>query len=109
MGLIQRAIETMGIPTVGVSIVRRFSEMVRPPRTVFLPWPFGHPLGEPFKVAQQMTVLHAALKALFSIQTPGEIVDLPFKWKDQVYPDDPFAGPGPLSPADAPSNHGPQA
>lgn len=85
VGLIQRSIETEGISTVGISIVRRFSEKVKPPRTVFLRWPFGHPLGEPFNVPQQRTVLKAAFKALYSIETPGEIMDLPFTWKKEKY------------------------
>ncbi len=81
MGLIQREIEAAGISTIGISIVRSFSEKIKPPRTVFLPWPFGHPLGEPFNVAQQGIVLIATFDALYSISTPGEIVDLPYKWK----------------------------
>jgi hypothetical protein len=81
VGLIQREIESWGIPTVGISILRGYSEKVRPPRTVFLPWPFGHPLGEPFNVDQQKAVLMEALRALHSIKTPGEIIDLPFEWK----------------------------
>lgn len=85
MGLIQREIEAAGISTIGISIVRGFTEKIKPPRTVFLPWPFGHPLGEPFKVAQQRTVLVAALDALYSIKTPGEIIDLPYKWRKEKY------------------------
>lgn len=85
MGLIQREIEAQGIPTIGISIVRKFTEKVKPPRTVFLRWPFGHPLGEPFHVAQQRAVLTEALNALYTIKTPGEIVDLPFKWRRQKY------------------------
>jgi D-proline reductase (dithiol) PrdB len=85
VGLIQWEIETVGISTIGISIVRRFSEKVKPPRTVFLRWPFGHPLGEPFNVAQQRTVLMAVFNALYSIKTPGEIVDLPFRWKKEKY------------------------
>ena len=85
MGLIQREIERKGISTVGISIVRRFSEEIKPPRTVFLRWPYGHPLGEPFNVAQQRTVLIDALNALYSIKTPGEIIDLPYKWKREKY------------------------
>jgi hypothetical protein len=81
VGLIQREIEKEGISTIGISIVRSFSEKIKPPRTVFLHWPFGHPLGEPFNAAQQRTVLVAALDNLFSISTPGQIVDLPYRWK----------------------------
>lgn len=85
MGLIQREIEKAGIPTVGISIVREFTEKVRPPRSVFLRWPFGHPLGEPFNRAQQRAVLLEAFRALYSIQIPGGIVDLPFRWRQHTY------------------------
>lgn len=81
MGLIQRAIEQAGISTVGVSIVRRFTEQVRPPRTVFVKWPLGHPLGEPFKIEVQMAVMRAAFAALKDIKEPGTIIDLPYRWK----------------------------
>ena len=85
MGLIQRAIESVGIPTIGISIVREYTEKVKPPRTIFLKWPFGHPLGEPFHVAQQRAVLAEAFIALLSIKEPGKIVDLPFRWKRESY------------------------
>lgn len=81
MGLIQRAIEREGIPTVGVSIARRFTEEVRPPRSVFVKWPMGHPLGEPGRVDTQRAVIGAAFKVLVSATEPGIIVDLPYRWK----------------------------
>ncbi len=83
--MIQREIEKEGIPTVGISIVRDYSEKVRPPRTVFLRWPFGHPLGEPFNIAQQQTILAEALRALVTIKEPGAIVDLPYRWRRENY------------------------
>ncbi len=73
----------MGIPTIGISIVREFSEKIKPPRTIFLNWPFGHPLGEPFHVLQQRAVIMEALNALYTIKKPGEIIDLPFRWKKE--------------------------
>lgn len=87
MGLIQREIEKVGIPTIGISIVREYSEKVKPPRTVFLRWPFGHPFGEPFKTAQQRVVLAEAFRALFTIQEPGTIIDLPYRWRRETYDD----------------------
>jgi len=83
VGLIQREIEKAGASTIGISLVRGVSEKVKPPRTVFLPWPFGHPLGEPFNVTQQRTVLMAAFNALSSIAEPGEIIDLPYRWRTE--------------------------
>jgi hypothetical protein len=87
VGLIQRAIEEAGIPTIGISIVRAYTEKVKPPRSIYLRWPFGHPLGEPFNIAQQRAVLAEAFKALYSIKTPGEIIDVPFRWKRERYSD----------------------
>ncbi len=85
MGLIQREIEKEGIPTTGVSIVRKYTENVKPPRTVFLRWPFGHPLGEAFNKAQQRVVIAESLRALYSIQEPGTIIDLPYRWRREKY------------------------
>ncbi len=65
--------------------VRQYTEKVRPPRTIFLRWPFGHPLGEPFNIAQQRAVLMEMFNALYSINKPGEIIDLPYKWKKEQY------------------------
>jgi D-proline reductase (dithiol) PrdB len=87
VGLIQREIETAGIPSIGVSIIREYSEKVKPPRTVFLKWPFGHPLGEPFNIAQQRVVLAETLRALYAIQDPGTIIDLPYRWRREKYED----------------------
>jgi D-proline reductase (dithiol) PrdB len=87
VGLVQREIERMGIPTIGISIVREYSAKVKAPRTVFLRWPFGHPLGEPFNAAQQRVVLAEAFHALCDIENPGEIRDLPYRWRRERYDD----------------------
>jgi D-proline reductase (dithiol) PrdB len=65
--------------------VRNYTEKVKPPRSIFLRWPFGHPLGEPFNVAQQRAVLAEAFRAFYAIDTPGEIIDVPFQWKRHRY------------------------
>lgn len=67
-----------------ISILRDVTEKVRPPRALFLRWPFGHPLGEPFYVAQQHTILRDAFRFLFEAQ-PGEIRDLPYRWRRETY------------------------
>ena len=87
MGLIQREIEKKGIATIGVSIVREYSEKVKPPRTIFLRWPFGHPFGAPFNTAQQRVVLAEVLRALYTIQEPGTIIDLSHKLRGEKYDD----------------------
>lgn len=86
MGLIQRVIENAGIPTVGISVHRPYTEAVKPPRSIFLPWPFGHPLGAPGHAAQQAAVLEKALDALSAIRTPGEIVGVDWPWDPKLCP-----------------------
>jgi D-proline reductase (dithiol) PrdB len=85
VGLIQRAIEMQGIPTVGITIVREYTEKVKPPRAVFLRWPFGHPLGEPFNRAQQRAVMDKVFEALMGIRDPGTIIDVPWLWKRERF------------------------
>jgi hypothetical protein len=85
VGLIQREIEKAGMPTIGISIVREFTEKVKPPRTIFLRWPFGHVLGEPSNIGQQRAVLAEAFRALYAISTPGEILAIPFRWRREKY------------------------
>jgi D-proline reductase (dithiol) PrdB len=79
--LIQRAVEAEGIPTIGISILKEVTEKVRPPRTVFLRYPFGHPRGEPFNVAQQRTILLDALSGLETITEPGTILEPGYRWR----------------------------
>jgi len=66
---------------VSISIVRRFTEETKAPRAVFLKWPMGHPLGEPFMAEQQTIVLKRALGVLETVTEPGTIIDLKFRWK----------------------------
>lgn len=67
--------------------MREYTEKVKPPRAIFLRWPFGHPLGEPFNAEQQRAVLAEAFKALYTIREPGGIIDVPFKWRRKRYDD----------------------
>lgn len=71
--------------TVSISLVRDITAQVRPPRALFLRWPFGHPLGEPFAVAQQQRVMRDMFRALERIQEPGALVELGYRWRRQRY------------------------
>ena len=79
------AAEAAGIPTVCIIGLREIAEKVRPPRAVHLKWPFGHPLGEPGNRAQQLSVIHAALQALYRVREPGTILDPPWPWRRHSY------------------------
>jgi len=86
VGLIQRIIESFGILTVGISINRLYTEKIKPPRSIFLRWPFGHPLGEPGHTDQQHAVLNKVFEVLYTAATPGEIVDVGWRWRREIYP-----------------------
>lgn len=85
MGLIARAIETAGIPTVSISITKDLTESVGVPRAVFVKWPLGHPLGEPQNAAQQRTLIFDALHLLKTTQTPGIIAEPGYRWRREEY------------------------
>ncbi|MFQ5354619.1 MAG: hypothetical protein ACE5DR_06695 [Thermodesulfobacteriota bacterium] len=85
MGLIQREIEARGIPTASISILRKFTEDTKAPRAMFLKWPLGHPVGEPFKEAEQTFIVKRALKLLEDVDAPGAIIDPPYRWKRYDY------------------------
>ncbi len=85
MGLIARAIERAGIPTVSISITRDLTESVGVPRAVFVKWPLGHPLGEPNNVLQQRTLIYDALKLLVTANEPGLIVEPGYRWRRTTY------------------------
>jgi hypothetical protein len=81
VGLIQRAIEACGIPTIGITLQKEVTRKVRPPRAVYLRYPFGHPMGEAFAAAQQRTILSEALAALETITAPGTIIEPGYVWR----------------------------
>ena len=55
---------------------------VSAPRIAAIEYPLGRTLGKPGDAAGQMAVLEATLQALETIQTPGEVVHLPFEWPE---------------------------
>jgi hypothetical protein len=62
--VLARAIEAHGVMTTSISMVREHTEKVKPPRALFVPFPFGHALGRPNDPALQHRVLGAALDLL---------------------------------------------
>ena len=62
--MLARALEQHGIATTSISLVREHTEKIRPPRALFVPFPFGHALGRPNAPELQHRVLRAALDLL---------------------------------------------
>jgi hypothetical protein len=55
---------------------------VSAPRIAAIEYPLGRTLGQPADSAGQTAVLEATLQALEKIQTPGEVIHLPFEWSE---------------------------
>jgi hypothetical protein len=80
VGLVARAIEARGIPTVLVSTGRDLTQQVLPPRSVFVNFPMGNPFGKPGDVAMQRRILLDALRLAETATHGGALVDLPYAW-----------------------------
>lgn len=81
MGLVARVVEEAGIPTVVVSTGRDLTELVLPPRSLFVNAPMGNPFGRAGDAAQQRRILDRALALFHRIDQAGRIVDDPEIWE----------------------------
>ena len=52
------------------------------PRGLFLDFPLGHTAGKKHEPILQKKILLAALAAFEGVQTPGEIIEMPFRWSE---------------------------
>jgi hypothetical protein len=64
VGLIQAAIEREGISTVSISLLREVTDVIRPPRALFVPYRLGYPLGAPHDPTLQHRIIARALSLL---------------------------------------------
>ena len=72
--MLARALELTGISTTSISLVREHTEKVKPPRALYVPFPFGHALGRPDDPELQHRVLRAALGLLQARNSQQAIV-----------------------------------
>jgi hypothetical protein len=62
--------EGLGFATIAVASIREQAERIQAPRTLFVDFPLGRPLGKPNDAAFQTTVLHAAFDTLRASSGP---------------------------------------
>lgn len=74
--MIARVLEAAGLSTTSISLVREHSEAIKPPRALFVPFPFGSALGRADDPALQHRVLRAALD-LFAEPSGPVLRDFP--------------------------------
>ena len=86
--MLARTLENAGIATTSISMVREHTEKTKPPRALFVPFPFGYALGRPNDPDLQHRVLRAALDLL--AEPAGPVLrDFP----EEVRPSDEPAAP----------------
>lgn len=78
--MVQRAIESRGIPTVSPSVARDVTEHAKPPRAMFLPFMMGHLFGVPHHVELQTRVLIELLELVTSCTESGFIKTFDYTW-----------------------------
>lgn len=78
--MLARTLEEAGISTVLVTNMPFWAEKTGVPRTLAVEFPFGHTLGQPNHLDQQIRVIMQALNVLETGNKPGEIFHSPEKW-----------------------------
>jgi D-proline reductase (dithiol) PrdB len=76
VGLVQRAIEAAGVPTVSVSMLRPMTRKIGVPRAIGVDFPLGHPFGFPGQSSRQRRILSGMARLAAEAVFPGTIVDL---------------------------------
>jgi hypothetical protein len=69
-------IEEQGVPTTSISLIRPHTEIIKPPRALWVPFELGRPMGPPNNAAFQKRVLMALLELLEAPSGPL-LVDFP--------------------------------
>lgn len=62
MSAIGHYLESAGIASASISLIREHTEVMQPPRALWVPFPLGRPLGVPHNAAFQTKVLRALLE-----------------------------------------------
>ena len=75
MGLVARALESRGIPTVSLSALRKPTLLARPPRALFTHNPNHQIVGASNDRYAQLAVLRRALRLLMEAAEPGRLED----------------------------------
>lgn len=70
MGALGHFLEAEGIPTTQISLIREHTEVIKPPRALWVPFELGRPLGRPLDIILQRRVLLAALELFKALKGP---------------------------------------
>jgi hypothetical protein len=73
--------EEAGIPTISTGNAPDRMANIKPPRAVVVKFARGSMFGEPGNVTRHKRIIIDALEALKTMTTPGEMKELPYRWK----------------------------
>ena len=82
MGLVARFLEENGISTILLTMTPEFNREIGIPRIAAIEYPYGRVVGEVNDAEGQRQVLMESLSVLETAKNPGEVVHLPFTWRE---------------------------
>jgi len=80
VGLVARALEAAGVPTLCLTSAFSITASVNPPRAAFSDLPLGHTVGRPHQPEFQRDLLRRALRAAEAMDVPGTIASTGVSW-----------------------------
>lgn len=80
----QRAIEAAGIPTIIIAALPPVVKQTGTPRAVAPLVPMGANAGQPHNVDMQYHIVKDALLQLEKLESPGQVVPLPYEYVAKV-------------------------
>ena len=97
VGGLSHYIEKEGVATAGISLIREHTEKIKPPRSLWVPFDLGRPLGVPGDHDFQIDVLRTLLR-LFEREAGPVLADYPHDAPHTGAPDVPWTCALPLPP-----------
>lgn len=86
VALVCRVVEAAGIPTVCVTTARDITELVRPPRALFVNAPMGNNFGAAGDAGTQARILREALALVANARHGGVLEASSFEWPRPFFP-----------------------
>jgi hypothetical protein len=80
VGLVARALEAAGVPTLCLTSAYSITASVNPPRAAFSDLPLGHTVGRPHEPEFQRDLLRRAFAAAEAMDVPGTITSTGVSW-----------------------------
>lgn len=84
MGLLQRIFDEHDLSTVSITLAPDITRLAKPSLACFVAHPFGLPCGGVGDKVTQRAVVGACLREAALDQEAGTIVDLGFRWPDDL-------------------------